>query len=234
MEFRIDSAILDRYPKTRVAWMTASVEVLPSHPHVEALKEQLSSRLEELGIVDGREASHPDIARWRQVYSDMGVKPSKYRSSIEALARRVAKGKGIWSVSSVVDCYDCISLLTMVPMGAFDWHRIEGDLEIRYGRKGEIFLPLGSDEEIEVEPEHIVYADAEKILSWLWNHRDSRLSCVGPQTRRALFVADVAFETQTTPPEEAMQLLAEHLKAIGGVPEQFGLLDVNEPSASIG
>ena len=135
---------------------------------------------------------HPDVAGWRDVYSKMGVKPSKYRSSLEALLRRTFKGD-IWSVSNVVDCYDCVSALNLLPMGAHDIAKLRGDLVLRYGREGEKFYPLGAgDSVIDVSPKNILYADEEKVCCWLWNHRDTRDASLSESTENALFLIDQA------------------------------------------
>jgi len=40
----------------------------------------------------GPESQMPEISAWRQAYSRMGLKPSKYRSAAEALLRRFKRG----------------------------------------------------------------------------------------------------------------------------------------------
>ncbi|WP_159432101.1 hypothetical protein [Acetomicrobium flavidum] len=38
---------------------------------------------------------HPGIASWSKIYSDMGVKPSSYRCSLELLLRRAINGESL-------------------------------------------------------------------------------------------------------------------------------------------
>ncbi|WP_303882042.1 B3/4 domain-containing protein [Acetomicrobium mobile] len=132
--------------------------------------------------------------------------------------RRVIKGESLRNVSSVVDCYNCVSVMTLLPMGAYDAYKLKGGLTLRYGKEGEIFLPLGSGEEITVKDTHIVYADEEKICCWLWNHRDSRLCAVTTDTKRrtfSSFFVDAADESGAPDVEKALDLFAGHLEAIG-------------------
>jgi len=199
---------------------------------VEALKKNLPRIVQEHGLFKTEELSkHPRIANWRKIYSDMGVKPSGYRCSLEALLRRVIKGENIWNVSSVVDCYNCVSVMTLLPMGAYDVHKLKGDLTLRYGKEGEIFLPLGSGEEITVKDTHIVYADEEKICCWLWNHRDSRLCAVTTDTKEALFFVDAAQESDAPDVEKALDLLSCHLEAIGCNAKAKGIINKPTPQA---
>ncbi|KAB8335905.1 hypothetical protein SD80_004925 [Scytonema tolypothrichoides VB-61278] len=76
-------------------------------------------------------------------------------SSVEALVRRVIGGQGLWQVSSVVDLYNCVSVLTLLSIGAYDLRKIRGDIHLRYGHNGEVFLPLSSQEVISSSLNHL-------------------------------------------------------------------------------
>ncbi len=223
----ISPALAGRFPDASVGWLLADVDVRPSDPYVEALKENLAANLASRGITEENLTQQPDIAAWRDVYSAMGAKPSKYRSSLEALVRRVAKGQGLWNVSSVVDCYNCASVATFLPMGAHDTSRIDGVLTLRYGLAGEKFYPLGADaqhEVVDVDPRNVVYADGEKICCWLWNHRDTRLASVQEETKEAIFLIDSAFVPHTTSIGDGLEILAAHLEKIGCKPKDRGIV----------
>ena len=234
MKITIAPEILENYPGTHIGWLYAHVVVEASNDYVEALKSKLPRIVQEYGLFKTEELSkHPRIANWRKIYSDMGVKPSGYRCSLEALLRRVIKGENIWNVSSVVDCYNCVSVMTLLPMGAYDVRKLKGDLTLRYGKEGEIFLPLGSGEEITVKDTHIVYADEEKICCWLWNHRDSRLCAVTQETKDALFFVDAAYESDAPDVEKALDLLSCHLEAIRCKVKAKGIINKDTPQASV-
>ncbi len=223
-KIEIDAAVQKNYPDARVGWLVANIDVRQNNPYVEELKVTLPDVLAKHGINDENLAAHPDIARWREVYSAMGVKPSKFRSSLEALVRRVAKGQPMWNVSSVVDCYNCVSVTAMLAMGAHDTAKVDGAIVLRYGRAGEKFLPLGAGgEEVDVDPHNIVYADGSKVLCWLWNHRDTRLASVSDETTEAVFIVDAAFTPKTTPIEAGLDLLAGHLEKIGCTVKERGI-----------
>ncbi len=233
MRFSIENAILGRYPQTEAGWLVAEIFPKPLDPRVEQWKGSLAEELASIGLSMDKLASHPDVAGWRQVFSSMGVKPSKYRSSLEALLRRVLKEKSLWTVNSVVDLYNCVSIRALLPMGAFDLDKIRGDIEIRFGKSGETFYPLGSEEQEEVLPSHVVYADSEKICTWLWNHRDSRLTGLDLGSRRAVFVVDRAFSPTTTTIEAALEILWEKLAETGSRPLAKGVCSASRPNQEI-
>ena len=221
----IDPEVRRVFPQSRVGWLIAGVGVREGHPLAEEMKKNLTAELASRGITDENLANHPDIRAWREAYSMMGVKPSKYRSSLEALARRVLKGKEIWSVSSVVDCYNCASVSAMLPMGAHDTSLIDGTITLRFGRPGEKFYPLGADgETVDVSTRNIVYADETKICCWLWNHRDTRLAAVTRDTEEAVFLIDSAFTPHCTTVGQGLDILWERLEKIGCEPKEKGIV----------
>ena len=231
MKISIDREILKNFPEAKTGWLRASLKNGGTSLRVEAMKKSLKGRLEDIGLTAETVAAHPDIRRWRETFSKMGVKPSKYKSSIEALLRRVFKEE-LWSVSDVVDCYDCVSALNLLPMGAHDMAKLKGNMTLRYAEDGEKFYPLGAgDTVIECKAEQIVYADDEKICCWLWNHRDTREASVDADTKEALFIADCAFNTEWRSVEEGLAALAEELAAIGCTVKKYGVISAEAPEA---
>src|SRR3954453_10552444 len=71
-------------------------------------------------------AALPAIVPWRQAYQTFGVKPSKYRSSIESLLRS-ARAQRIRSVNPLVDLYNTISLTYLLPCVVEDLAAVRGD-----------------------------------------------------------------------------------------------------------
>lgn len=222
----MDKEIKKNFPNARIGWLLADIHVTQELcDYAEKLKGTLAKNLAHRGITEENLTSHPDVERWRDVFRAMGAKPNKYKSTVEALTKRVLKGQNMWNISNVVDVYNSVVVLSFLAIGAFDTAHLEGDVVLRYGREGEKFLPLGSDEEvIAVEPKQIVYADDSKIISWLWCYRDTRLTGVVPGTKEALFLIDTAFTPHTMSVEEGLDTLAEHLKHIGCDPKGSGII----------
>ena len=233
MKLMIEREIFESFPSAKIGWLLARVRVAPSDEYVEKMKRGLVGRLNDIGISQDTMMLHPDVAGWRDVYSKMGVKPSKYRSSLEALLRRTFKGD-IWSVSNVVDCYDCVSALNLLPMGAHDIAKLRGDLVLRYGREGEKFYPLGAgDSVIDVSPKNILYADEEKVCCWLWHHRDTRDASLSESTENALFLIDQAFDTEWKSVAEGLDALSCELEKIGCSVLKSGVVDSADPSSEV-
>ena len=159
MKLSIDKKIIEDFPDAKIGWLRARITNSSGSPYVSEMKSGLAASLNDIGISADTLTLHPDVRRWRETYSKMGVKPSKYRCSLEALLRHIFKGD-MWSVSDVVDCYDCVSALNLLPMGAHDITKLRGDMVLRYVRGGEKFYPLGAVYSVvECAPPQIVYAD---------------------------------------------------------------------------
>lgn len=80
----------------------------------------------------------PGIAATRAAYKKAGKDPSRYRPACEQLARRILQGKGLYSVSTLVDIGNLASLLCGYSTGAIDRKKIRGN---------EVTLGIGREEE---------------------------------------------------------------------------------------
>ncbi|MFB0535765.1 MAG: B3/4 domain-containing protein, partial [Anaerolineae bacterium] len=120
MKYAVDSDVYSVYPElyTGIA-VLSGVSNSASSPEVTALLAGAEAHLRaEWG---GRPASeHPHVAAWRAAYSTFGVKPSKYRSAVEALTRRVLKGGELPRINKLVDLGNCLSVKYVLPMAAYD------------------------------------------------------------------------------------------------------------------
>lgn len=84
------------------------------------------------------------IAATRAAYKACGKDPNRYRPSQEQLMRRIVRGLGLYTVSSVVDAGNMLSLLTGCSVGCFDGARIKGDrLQLGIGRHDEPYEGIG-------------------------------------------------------------------------------------------
>ena len=134
-------------------------------------------------------AAHPAVAPWRQAYRRFGVKPSRYRSSIEGLLRTAQTGE-TRSINPLVDLYNAVSLRHLLPCGGEDIDAIEGDLRLTIAAGGESFIPLGATEESPPISGEVVYADDAGIVCRCWNWREADRTKLTPETTRAVLVIE--------------------------------------------
>ncbi len=161
-------------------------------------------------------ATHPAVAPWREAYRRFGVKPSRFRSSIESLLR-AARGDGVRSINPLVDLYNSVSLRHFLPCGGEDLAAIAGDLRLTLAAGGESFVPLGAVEEQPPSPGEVVYADELGIVCRAWNWREADRTKLTADTSRAVLVIE-ALPPRTIGDlraacDELAALVTEHLGA---------------------
>lgn len=157
----------------------------------------------------------PAVKEWRNAFQRFGVKPSKYRSSIEQLFRRALKQEIIETSLPLVNLYCYASLIEMVPMGAYDLETVKGDIVVRLSKENETFLGIGDGTPLIANPGVVVYSDDGGIICWAWNHRDAARVSLSPTTGRAIFFADSSSHESESRCESAITLLAEALSTTG-------------------
>ncbi|RIL07316.1 MAG: hypothetical protein DCC75_10125 [Proteobacteria bacterium] len=85
------------------------------------------------------------VTSLRNVYRRLGKDPGRYRGSNEALLRRVAQGKGLYKINSVVDINNLVSIESRRSVGSYDVTQIKGAVVFRVGKHGEQYQGIGKD-----------------------------------------------------------------------------------------
>lgn len=197
MRLVIHEEVLDRFPGLRVvAAFADGVDNAQGRPE---LTESWRRAWREAGELRERyenAQSHPSVAAWRQRFTDMGVSPRKFPSSIEAMLRRAMKGGKPVEINPLVDFIHSVSMRHVVPVGGFDLQGLGDELELRLTREGDTFLALDADDSEEVSPGEVAYAHGSTVLTRHFVWRQAKDGLVSPQTRRALLVSEVLGEQE--------------------------------------
>jgi len=176
MHFTIDQAVLERFPNLYLGVVVAH-GVGQDYADDEAIDFLLDQAITDLraqyASLSALQAS-PGIAAWRQAFTALGINANKYPVSIEALAGRAIKGK-LPHINPLVDLANSVALKYLLPIGAHDLDRTVGDITLRPAREGDLFQPLGGDDE-PGEPEQLpagefVYVDDSnqvRTRRWVW------------------------------------------------------------------
>lgn len=133
----------------------------------------------------------PSVSAWRSTFSGFGVKPTQYRSAVEALLRRLTKQGDIPSINPLVDLANLVSIRHRLPVAVFDQARATGKTTVRFARGDESFTDLGSDSVSHPEPGEVVFVDEADLVSarrWCWRQSDQ--SAARPTTVEALMTIE--------------------------------------------
>lgn len=177
----------------------------------------------------GPESQIPAVTAWRRAYTQMGLKPTKYRSAAEALLRRFRKEDDIPRLHPLVDLCNAVSLAFALPVAVFDLDQVDSFLEVRYARGDENYLAFNGEVEHPARGE-IVFSDkAEQIHARRWTFRQSRLSTVGAATKRVLIISEGLHEYADKDIPELFDVLADNIGHLWAESGQTEILSANEP-----
>lgn len=136
------------------------------------MNEQMNKFMKDMEGINLKEYS--GIKPYRDTFLSLGMNPNKFMCSVEALAKRVQKGKLLPNINPIVDLGNALSLKYSLPMGAHDIEKLEGDMTVRFSVEDDTFLPMGS-EEVEQMPEgELVYVSNHTVKTrrWIWRQSD--------------------------------------------------------------
>jgi len=125
---------------------------------------------------------NPKISNWREAYRSIGIKPTEFRPSVEALARRVLRGESLPSISTLVDIGSLVTIRHLLPTGAHAIDHLKGDIELRFASGNETFEPFGTDIVEHPAPGEIIFADGDIVMTRRWTWRQAKHSLVVPET----------------------------------------------------
>lgn len=115
-----------------------------------------------------------NVALYRDVMAKSGINPNKYPPSVEAMFKRIIKGGQLPEINSLVDLCNAVSIENGISLGGHDLIDIHEDLEVRYSKDGDIFLPFGAVEYEEVPVGELVFTSGNVVqtLKWVWRQSE--------------------------------------------------------------
>lgn len=161
--------------------------------------------------------NHPLISKWRETLRAVGTPVKDCPISIEAIAKRAAKGGEVFSINPIVDTYNSISMELVLPFGAYDTADLQGNMQLRLSQGGEKFIALGSNEIDSTVPNEIVFADDNDILTrhFLWRQSDK--AKITENTKEFIFVCELLSDMGEDVIEKAKALISSRFRSLLGV-----------------
>jgi DNA/RNA-binding domain of Phe-tRNA-synthetase-like protein len=177
-------------------------------------------------------AAHVAVAPWRRAYQAFGVKPSKYRSSIESLLRSAQAGR-VRRINPLVDLYNTVSLRHLLPCGGEDLAMIEGDMRLTRARGDELFVPLGASQPEPPQPGEIIYRDDAGVICRCWNWREADRTKLTESTTGAVLCIEALPEMGAARLSAACADLAQLVREYLGGETIVELLDRSRPALQV-
>lgn len=189
----------------------------------ELLEKSIALTEEKFSAVKAKEAQ--EIQCYREAFRQLGINPNKFMSSIEAMASRIEKKKGFPHINPVVDLGNAVSLKYLVPLGAHDVESGQGDIGVRFSRKGDRFIPFGETQEEILETGELIYSVGDKVKTRRWIWRQSEAGKVTEASKHVFFPIDGFSDKNKDAVLAARDELATCLQQIFNSPVQVGFVD---------
>ena len=221
--FTIHPEVKKRYPSVSIGVaLIRGVEIKKIDERLEGEKKELLAFLE--GLTTEKIGLYPEIVSYRKLYKEMGIDWHSRRPSPEALLRRVALGKGLYTINTCVDAYNLVVMKHRVSVGAFDYDSVKFPTVLRFAGEGDEILLLGDKEPTKYTSKELAYYDQEGGYNIDFNFRDAQRTMVTEQTRNVWVNVDGIFDIT---PEQVEQSLRESVEKIvaycGGTVEFIGI-----------
>ena len=131
--------ISDKISSLKLGLLQANnIQVTPSDKQFDNELSKLEIELTEK-FHDRAPSDDQVISATRRMYRQVGWEPTKYRPSSEALVRRLIQGKGLYRINNLVDYGNLVSARFHIPMGLYDFDKINGDIWIDVGKENESY-----------------------------------------------------------------------------------------------
>ncbi|MBN1994617.1 MAG: hypothetical protein JW953_18100 [Anaerolineae bacterium] len=175
------------------------------------------------------ESQLAEISAWRRAYTQMGLKPTQYRSAAEALLRRFRREDDLPRLHPLVDLCNAVSLAFSLPVAVFNLAAVDDYLEVRHATGVEQYLAFSG--EIEIPPAgEVIFADASNhVHARRWTFRQSRRSVISPETTRALIVSEGLHQTAPADVPALIDALAREITALWSAPKYRAILTAHSP-----
>lgn len=221
--FSIDKDLKEKFPSISVGIaVIKEVEIKKSDNGLEKEKEELLESLE--GLTTEKLGEYPEILSYRRLYKETGIDWHSRRPSPEALLRRVALNKGLYTVNTCVDAYNLVVMKNRVSVGAFDLDKISLPTVLRFAKEGEEILLLGDQEATKYKEGEIAYFDKNGGYNIDFNYRDAQRTAVQLETKNLYINIDGVYDVT---PQKVEQVLKEAceiiIKYCGGKIELLGV-----------
>lgn len=143
MKIEVSKEIKEACPSFAGMAVLATVENTPYNEALWKKIDEFTIRYREMYTTDSIK-DMVTIRATREAYKKCGKDPSRYRSSGEALCRRILRGIPLYQIDTLVDLINLVSIRFGYSIGGFDADKIVGSsLELGIGKAGEPYEGIG-------------------------------------------------------------------------------------------
>jgi len=190
MGYSIAPEIFNRFPN--FVRGVVLVDDTINHPSTQELvqllrdaEDNLRNEMKAIGVAD-----QPRLTIWREAFRSMGIKPTEFRPSIDAMARRVMRGDALPTINALVDIGNIVSLRYLLPTGCHAIDRLSEDISLRQATGSETFVAFGTNKEERPDQGEFILTEGDHILTRRWIWRQSSHTMTELSTTAVVFNLD--------------------------------------------
>jgi DNA/RNA-binding domain of Phe-tRNA-synthetase-like protein len=233
LSYSISDEIFSQFPEyVRGVVLAYGVKNTESSPHLigmlRAAEASVRERLNLADLID-----HPRIASWREAFRSVGIKPSEFRASIEAMARRALRHQELPSINALVDIGNIVSLRRLLPIGAHAIDLISHDIVLCQAAGEEEYVPFGSEEIEHPDSGEIILKEGNIVLTRRWSWRQGSHTLTLPTTTAVEFNVDGLLPVTRAEVEEICRELMGMVQTFCGGQIRFDILDRQNPRIAL-
>jgi len=233
LEFRYHPDIVMHYPSVCGGIVLANDMRNGPTPQVlqRAFLDEQRAVLERIGQTPLSEL--PTLSAWRGVFRAFGVDPTKYRSAVEALLRRLTKKGDIPSINTLVDICNLVSIRYALPVAAFDARALSGAVTVLFAQGKESFTAHDSPEPEHPEAGEVIFIDeAGLVIARRWCWKQSVESIAGLETTTAILTLEAQHDYGREDIRAALKDLLKLLREYIGGRFTSGVIGLEQLSIS--
>lgn len=222
--FEIHPSVKEKYPSVSIGIaLIKGAQIAKTDDRLGREKEQFLKSLS--GLTTETLGTYPEIASYRRLYKQMGIDWHSRRPSPEALLRRIALGKGLYTVNTCVDAYNVVVMKHRVSVGAFDYDAVKFPTVLRFAKEGDEILLLGDKEPTRYTSKELAYYDREGGYNIDFNFRDAQRTMVTETTKNIWINVDGIYDITPKQVERSLhESVAMIVKYCGGAVEFQGVV----------
>ncbi len=142
MKLSIDSTVLKIDENIKLGIIHYTKFVVAEAPQMLKGRMQLFQESLYFDLQDKELTEFEGIKEWRALWKKLGADSNRYRPSMEALFRRIRNQNYIQPVNGAVDINNFFSLQYEIPVGLYDYAKIDDDVQLQLGDTETVYLGI--------------------------------------------------------------------------------------------
>lgn len=212
MEFYVEKRVLDLGLKIKFLVINGVNNSLKSD-YLKLNKESILNKYNSFDL-----ENDPILQGFHKIHENGNISKRKNIPASENLIRLLKENNDIYSINSLVDIYNTISIKTKLCLGAHDIDKVSGNVTLRFHNGSENYNPLGDNSSHKVKLNEYSYIDDNNDILCRLEVRQVEKTKVTEDSKNIFYIVEGNEETSDEYLlEVSNEIINETTKALGGI-----------------